>query len=75
MPKAQFSKFCTHCASSIRFSVTCICICIFLFEQIQTQECQRIMDEADKEHKKMFDRINEGREAMKVGTPFLGKKM
>ncbi|XP_047953587.1 uncharacterized protein LOC125199698 [Salvia hispanica] len=34
--------------------------------KIQTQECQRIMDEADKEHKKMFDRINEGREAMKA---------
>ncbi|XP_042035598.1 uncharacterized protein LOC121781967 [Salvia splendens] len=34
--------------------------------KIQTQECQRIMNEAEKEHKKMFDRINEGREAMKA---------
>lgn len=29
------------------------------------------MDEAEKEYKKMYDRINDGREAMKVGTPFL----
>ncbi|KAL1532253.1 hypothetical protein AAHA92_32282 [Salvia divinorum] len=33
--------------------------------KIQTQECQRIMDEAETEYKKMSDRINEGSEAMK----------
>ncbi|XP_057786627.1 uncharacterized protein LOC131004061 [Salvia miltiorrhiza] len=34
--------------------------------KIQTQECQRVMDEAEKEYKKMNDRINEVREAMKA---------
>ncbi|KAH6820463.1 hypothetical protein C2S53_002621 [Perilla frutescens var. hirtella] len=34
--------------------------------KIQTQDCQRVMDEAEKEYKKMYDRINEGREAMKA---------
>ncbi|KAL8521399.1 hypothetical protein ACS0TY_011791 [Phlomoides rotata] len=33
---------------------------------MQTQACQQVMDEADKEHKKISDRINEGREAMKA---------
>lgn len=42
---------------------------------MQTQASQQVMDEAEKEHKKISDRINEGREAMKVGTgfPFLRK--
>ncbi|KAI3468551.1 hypothetical protein Pfo_025214 [Paulownia fortunei] len=34
--------------------------------KIQTQACQQVMDEAEKEYKKMSDRINEGREAMKA---------
>ncbi|GFP98823.1 hypothetical protein PHJA_002026200 [Phtheirospermum japonicum] len=34
--------------------------------KIQTQACQQVMDEARKEHKKLSDRINEGREAMKA---------
>lgn len=42
----------------------------FLFplfvQQIQTQACQQVMDEAEKEYKKMTERIGESREAMKV---------
>ncbi|PIN24758.1 hypothetical protein CDL12_02503 [Handroanthus impetiginosus] len=34
--------------------------------KIQTQACQQVMDEAEKEYKKMSDRINEGQEAMKA---------
>ncbi|KAL3635808.1 hypothetical protein CASFOL_020355 [Castilleja foliolosa] len=34
--------------------------------KIQTQACQQVMDEAEKEHKKLSDRINEGRETMKA---------
>ncbi|GAA0149980.1 hypothetical protein LIER_09018 [Lithospermum erythrorhizon] len=33
--------------------------------KLQTQGCQQLMDEAEKEYKKMSDRIGEGREAMK----------
>ncbi|GER56243.1 ABC-type Co2+ transport system, partial [Striga asiatica] len=33
--------------------------------KIQTQACQQVIDEAEKEYKKIFERINEGREAMK----------
>ncbi|KAG6636323.1 hypothetical protein CIPAW_11G103400 [Carya illinoinensis] len=33
--------------------------------KIQTQACQQVMDEAEKEYKKMFERISESREAMK----------
>ncbi|KAG6636322.1 hypothetical protein CIPAW_11G103400 [Carya illinoinensis] len=34
--------------------------------KIQTQACQQVMDEAEKEYKKMFERISESREAMKA---------
>ncbi|KAL3844422.1 hypothetical protein ACJIZ3_001825 [Penstemon smallii] len=34
--------------------------------KIQTQSCQQTMDEAEKEYKKMSERISEGREAMKA---------
>ncbi|KAK6158476.1 hypothetical protein DH2020_005790 [Rehmannia glutinosa] len=34
--------------------------------KIQTQACQQVMDEAEKEYKKLSDKINEGREAMKA---------
>ncbi|KAL6501802.1 hypothetical protein OROGR_026935 [Orobanche gracilis] len=37
-----------------------------LVSHIQTQACQQVMEEAEKEYKKMSDRINEGREAMKA---------
>ncbi|PHT93110.1 hypothetical protein T459_00992 [Capsicum annuum] len=33
--------------------------------KIQTQGCQQVADEAEREYKKMSERINEGREAMK----------
>lgn len=33
--------------------------------KIQTQACQQVMDEAEKEYKKMSERINSSREAMK----------
>ncbi|KAJ8527135.1 hypothetical protein K7X08_029612 [Anisodus acutangulus] len=33
--------------------------------KIQTQGCQQVADETEREYKKMSDRINEGREAMK----------
>ncbi|KAM7510644.1 hypothetical protein LguiB_009519 [Lonicera macranthoides] len=33
---------------------------------IQTQACQQVMDEAEKEYKKMTERISESREAMKA---------
>ena len=36
------------------------------FTQIQSQACQQLMDETDKEFKKMSDRIAESCEAMKV---------
>lgn len=49
-------------------------VCIPVVLQVQTQECQRVMDEAEKEYKKMHDRINAGREAMKVRTPFFSWK-
>ncbi|KAF7809425.1 kinesin-like protein [Senna tora] len=34
--------------------------------KMQSQTCQQIMDEADKEHKKVSERITESREAMKA---------
>ncbi|KAG8375171.1 hypothetical protein BUALT_Bualt10G0072600 [Buddleja alternifolia] len=34
--------------------------------KLQTQACQQLMDEAEKEYKTMSERINEGREAMKA---------
>ncbi|KAL0393750.1 UNVERIFIED_CONTAM: protein PAM68, chloroplastic [Sesamum latifolium] len=34
--------------------------------KLQTQECQKLMDEAEKNYKEMSDQINEGREAMKA---------
>lgn len=34
--------------------------------QIQSQACLQVMDEAEKEYKKMSDRINENIEVMKV---------
>ncbi|KAM7507336.1 hypothetical protein LguiA_017789 [Lonicera macranthoides] len=34
--------------------------------KIQTQACQQVMDEAEKEYKKMTERISESREAMKA---------
>ncbi|XP_062147175.1 uncharacterized protein LOC133854917 [Alnus glutinosa] len=34
--------------------------------KIQTQSCQRLMDESEKEYKKMSERISESREAMKA---------
>ncbi|KAA8521255.1 hypothetical protein F0562_011908 [Nyssa sinensis] len=33
---------------------------------IQTQACQQVVDEAEKEYKKMSERISESREAMKA---------
>lgn len=34
--------------------------------QSQTQACQKLMDEADIDHKNMLERIDEGRESMNV---------
>ncbi|KAK4435543.1 hypothetical protein Salat_0717800 [Sesamum alatum] len=34
--------------------------------KLQTQECQKLMDEAEKNYKEMSDQISEGREAMKA---------
>ncbi|XP_051136976.1 uncharacterized protein LOC127255490 [Andrographis paniculata] len=34
--------------------------------KIQTQACQQVMDEAEKEYKNMSEQINEGRKAMKA---------
>ncbi|KAK9277001.1 hypothetical protein L1049_006540 [Liquidambar formosana] len=34
--------------------------------KIQTQACQQVMDESEKEYKKMFERISESQEAMKA---------
>ncbi|XP_009599709.1 uncharacterized protein LOC107792138 [Nicotiana tabacum] len=34
--------------------------------KIQTQGCQQVADEAEREYKKMSERINEGRDAMKA---------
>ncbi|XP_022872648.1 uncharacterized protein LOC111391628 [Olea europaea var. sylvestris] len=34
--------------------------------KLQKQACQQVMDEAEKEYKKMSERINEGRDAMKA---------
>ncbi|GFZ16632.1 hypothetical protein Acr_25g0010410 [Actinidia rufa] len=42
--------------------------------KIQTQACQQVMDEAEKEYKKMSERISESREAMKASyTEFLAE--
>nr|GMC54828.1 Putative kinesin-like protein, identical [Ipomoea batatas] len=42
--------------------------------KIQTQACEKMADEAEREHKKMSERINEGREAMKASyTEFLAE--
>lgn len=38
---------------------------------MQSQACQQVMDEAEKEYKKISGRINEGREAMKVDIQFV----
>ncbi|CAI9771629.1 unnamed protein product [Fraxinus pennsylvanica] len=46
------------------------CFYMFLlletFQQLQKQSCQQVMDEAEKEYKKMSERINEGQDAMKA---------
>lgn len=34
--------------------------------KIQTQACQQVMDEAEKEYKKMSERINESKESLKA---------
>ncbi|KAL8063838.1 hypothetical protein ABFX02_01G053000 [Erythranthe guttata] len=42
--------------------------------KIQSQACEQVMNEAEKEYKKMSDRIEEGREAMKASyTEFLAE--
>lgn len=41
----------------------------WIIKQIQTQGCQQVADEAEREYKKMSERITEGREAMKVNLP------
>ncbi|XP_058223818.1 uncharacterized protein LOC131333359 isoform X2 [Rhododendron vialii] len=37
-----------------------------LHKRFKTQACQQVVDEAEKEHKKISDRISESREAMKA---------
>lgn len=52
-----------------------LCFYIFLlletFQQLQKQACQQVIDAAEKEYKKMSERINEGQDAMKVHICFL----
>lgn len=42
---------------------------MFLIWQIQTQACQQVMDEAEKEYKKISEKINGSHEEMKVNLP------
>lgn len=41
---------------------------------MQSQGCQQAMDEAEKDYKKLSERITESREAMKVINPSLSFK-